>query len=107
MEFGLSIVVSLALHDIPADHAAIRGVPWSCWGYKVPPYADLDEHGDLAGIRLVLLRGEFLIRDCRAAHAGAPNDHQVDGDLPSTQLLSTKWSAAGGWSDEDISERVP
>ena len=99
MEFGLAIVVSLALRDIPVDHAAIRGVPWSCRGYRRPPYADLDEHGDRAGVRLALRRGEFLIRDCRAAHAGAPNDHQVDRDLPCTQILSAKWLAAAGWSD--------
>ena len=101
MEFGFAIAVSLALRDIPADHAAIRGVPWSCWGYKREPYADVNEDGQRAGVRLSLFRGELLIRDCRAAHAGAPNDHHVNRNLPGVQILSPQWLEHVGWSDED------
>ena len=75
MKFGLAVCVSLALVDVPAEYGAIRCVPWSCRGYGRPPYPDVDENGHLAGLRLSMRRGEFLLRDCRAAHAGAPNDY--------------------------------
>ena len=64
-------------------------------------YADVGEDGNRVGFSLELRRGELLFRDCRAAHAGAQNDHQVDRNLPGVQILSPLWLQSVGWSDED------
>ena len=81
MEKGFALFVSLAVHDVPWDRAAIRVVPWS-----VPGWTEVDDHGNYAdcfeGFYIEMKAGDILIRDVRAAHAGSPNHASLDRVLP-------------------------
>ena len=41
-----------------------------------------------------LFKGELLIRDCRVAHSGMPNNSNNDRVLPAIQINSAEWLAA-------------
>ena len=92
MELEYALVVSLALHDIPAEQAALRIVPWCTRGYNSEPYLN-EEDGKLCGFQVPLFKGEILIRDCRMAHSGMPNFKCRDRVLPAIQILSATWLA--------------
>ena len=76
----------IALCDVPAEHAALRVVPWSVPGWQRLPYPDKEEQGMLCGCSLPLQKGDVLLRDCRMAHAGMPNESSIDRVLPGSPL---------------------
>ena len=93
MIYGFALYVSIAVHDICLDQAAIRVAPWSLADYRKLPYPDIA--GDsLAGFQLSLRKGDFLIRDVRMAHAGMPNGTTEDRVLPGTQVWSAEYLAS-------------
>ena len=89
MDHGFALAVSLAVHDVDENRAAIRAVPWSN-----PGWADVDHHGcyadcfegERAGFYLKLKKGDLLIRDVRAAHAGSENQDYRDRVLPGVTI---------------------
>ena len=93
MALGYGLVVSLALHDIPAEQAALRIVPWCFANYDMEPYQN-EEDGKLCGFQVPLAKGEMLIRDCRMAHSGMPNKTNNDRVLPGIQILTAEWLAS-------------
>ena len=93
MGLGYGLVVSLALHDTPAEQAALRIVPWCTPNYKSLPYQN-EEDGELCGFQVPLAKGEMLIRDCRMAHSGMPNKTNNDRVLPGIQILTAEWLAS-------------
>ena len=93
MIYGFALYVSIAVHDICLDQAAIRVAPWSLEDYKTLPYPDAA--GDsLAGFQLSLCKGDAFIRDVRMAHAGMPNGTTEDRVLPGTQVWSAEYLAS-------------
>ena len=93
---GYALVASLALHDIPAEQAALRIMPWCMDGYGSEPYID-EEKGKRCGFQVPLARGEIIIRDCRMAHAGMPNTTNRDRVLPGIHINSAEWLASEGY----------
>ena len=53
---GYALVVSLALHDVPAEHAALRIVPWCTANYDIEPYQN-EKDNKLCGFQLELFKG--------------------------------------------------
>ena len=92
---GYALVVTLALHDVPAEQAALRIVPWCTANYDMEPYQN-EEDGKLCGFQVPLAKGEMLIRDCRMAHSGMPNETNNDRVLPGIQINSAEWLASDG-----------
>ena len=92
---GYALVVSLALHDVPAEHGALRIVPWCTASYDIEPYQN-EKDNKLCGFQLELFKGELLIRDCRVAHSGMPNNSNNDRVLPAIQINSAEWLASDG-----------
>ena len=95
MVLGYGLVVSLALHDTPAEQAALRIVPWCTPNYNMQPYQN-EEVGKLCGFQVPLAKGEMLIRDCRMAHSGIPNETNNDRVLPGIQINTAEWLASDG-----------
>ena len=52
MKWSYALVASIALCDVPAEHAALRVVPWSVPGWQRLPYPDKEEQGSNCPIRL-------------------------------------------------------
>ena len=90
---GYALLVYIALHDVPAEQAAVRVVPWCTEHYHDNPYRD-EEGGRLKGLQVPLRQGEMFVRDCRMAHAGMPNRTDADRVLPGIQILSPEWLQA-------------
>ena len=84
MKWGYALAVSIACHDVPTDMSPIRLMPWN--EMKRMPYEDHRQ-----GYLVDLIKGEFLIRDVRAAHSGSPNLTDRDRCLPGCQLLSPEY----------------
>ena len=95
MSLGYGLVVSLALHDMPSEQAALRIVPWCTANYDMEPYQN-EEDGKLCGLQVPLAKGEMLIRDCRMAHSGMPNETNNDRVLPGIQINTAEWLASDG-----------
>ena len=100
MKWGYGLVASFTLHDTPAEQAALRIVPWCTANYDMEPYQN-EEDGKLCGFQVPLVQGEMLIRDCRMAHSGMPNETNNDRVLPGIQILTAEFFA----SDDGIPYR--
>ena len=87
---GSVLVVSAAPRDVTVDLAPMRLVPWSrLW--RMEEYSKHylgDESLFENGYEVTLKAGEFLIRDCRAAHGGTPNRTAQFRCLPAVQIAS-------------------
>ena len=59
------------------------------------PYQN-EEDGKLCGLQVPLAKGEMLIRDCRMAHSGMPNETSNDRVLPGIQINTAEWLASDG-----------
>ena len=88
MRLGYALCVSLALNDVPRHRAPIRFVPWSRLWRKAeyPQFGGEDVYTE--GFEVTLKAGEFLIRDCRAAHGGTPNLTTSTRCLPCVQIAA-------------------
>ena len=86
MRLGYAISVSLALRDVPREFAAMRFVSWTQLHRKedYPSHGGEDRYTE--GYEITLMAGEFLIRDCRAAHGGTPNLTGEPRRLPGVQV---------------------
>ena len=103
-EFGYALVVSLAVHDIETDQAAIRIMPWCNPGYDRLPYQN-SSSGRLCGFQIPMTQGEMLVRDCRMAHSGMPNYTGHDRVLPGIQINTMEFFASWEgpcWSDPSL-----
>jgi len=86
MQYGFYIAVSVACCDILADNAPIRAIPWSiCNHYRDFP-VDLSLEAPTGSTSLLLHKGEVIIRDVRACHAGSANFTDETRMLPGFQV---------------------
>ena len=99
LKLGYALVVSLAVHDIDIDQAALRIMPWCYPGYSRLPYQNSDSTG-LLGLQVALARGEMLVRDCRMAHSGMPNFTEQDRVLPGIHINTWEWFASLNGSED-------
>lgn len=93
MSLGYALVVSVAPRDIDFALAPMRLVPWSrLWRMdEYPQRSRGDSDSFELGYEVTLKAGEFLIRDCRAAHGGTPNTTVQSRCLPAVQIASPQY----------------
>ena len=89
MSLGFALAVSVAPYDIDCTFAPIRIISWS--EMRSCPYSDLSSEADKTNRWLGLCRGDFLIRDVRAAHGGTPNHTGDVRVLPGVQIVSPEY----------------
>ena len=98
MQWGYSLCCSIALHDIDADHGAMRAYSWSEpfmrdeQKYHRMPMEVEKANWFPCESRISMLAGECLIRDCRAAHGGTAILHSTDRILPGLKVWSPQYT---------------
>ena len=88
--YGIPLVASIALCNIPKSFAPIRIVSKDRFVVQTLP---CDDQGSIWGHEYFacLEKGDILLRDCRVPHSGTPNTTLRNRCLPGIVILSPEW----------------